>query len=78
MVGIFHESRYLRQEGQHNDDEKQRRGAHGDERGGVDFPRVFPGLVDITEKRGFHAVGEEHQQQRRIGIDVGHHPVFSP
>ena len=77
VVRVFHESRYLGQQRKDGDDKQQRRYSHRYQHGGIDPHGVVLGLVDKPEEGGLHAVGEYHHQQRRVGIDVGHHAILA-
>ena len=77
MVGIFHERGYLRQEGKYECHEQGCRGAYRYEHGGVDGLRILVGLVDVAEEGGLHAIGQDYEQERRIGVDICNDTILS-
>ena len=75
MVCISHCRAQRTKEQKDKGNEKQRGATHHGQDGGVDLAAVFLFLVDKTEESGFHAEGENHEQQGRVGIHVGDHTV---
>ena len=71
MGGIVEGGGYARQAGQHDGHKEHRHAAHGCQRGGIDAAGVLAGLIGEAEKGGFHAEGEEHQQQGHVAVDLG-------
>ena len=63
------------QEGEHEEHEEHRGGSHRGEDGGIDTLWVLSLLVGETEESGLHAIGEDNQEERRIGIHIGDDPI---
>ena len=77
MVLIADERGDGAEEGKHHGDGQQRCEADHAQGGGVDALRVFTFLGHEAEEGGLHAIGEQDDEQRHIGIDVGNDAVFA-
>ena len=75
MGGIAHGTGYGAYERQDNHDEQQRCESHGRQCGGIYLLRILALLVGEAEESGLHAVGQDDEQQRRVGIYVGYYSV---
>ena len=75
VVGVAHDAAYGAYERHHQRHKHQRHRAHGRQRRAVHAPLVAADPVGEIEIGRLHAEGQYHQQQRRVGVDVGHHPV---
>ena len=77
MVGIAHGCRDGVDETADDGSEDERRGAHHTQRRGVDAVGIFTLLAHEAEEGGLHAVGQQDDEQRNIGIDVGDDTVLT-
>ena len=76
MIGVAHLCRKSGEESEHEGEKEQAHAAHDCQHGGVHFFRVFYVVaVDEAKERSLHTEGENHEQQRRVRIHVGDHPV---
>ncbi len=77
MVTVLHQVGNRLQENHRQHDEQKRRRTHRPKRCGIDSLGIFALLVGIAEKSGFHAIGQDDEQQRNIGIDVRNHAILA-
>ena len=76
VIGVAHLCRKSGEESKHEGEKQQSHAAHDRQHGGVHFFRVFYVVaVDEAKERSLHAESENHEQQRRVRIHVGDHPV---
>ena len=68
LAGIAHAPADRAQEGQDQAGKERRRQAHHAQDGREHHFGVLPFLVRKTEEGGFHPVGQDNQQQGRIGV----------
>ena len=71
MVGVAHRLAQGRDEEEHQGDEEQGGAAHHAEHRMVNLLGVLALLVDEAEEGGLHAVGEDDEEQCRVGIHIG-------
>ena len=63
------------EETEHEGHEGEAHAAHEQQRGGVDALRVLPFFVDEAEEGGFHAEGEQHEQECHVAVHLGDNAV---
>ena len=75
VVGIAQRGGNLRQQPEHGCNKQQAHAAYGDECCGIDAHGVFFGFIDKAEEGGFHAEGEQHEQQGHVTVHFRYHAV---
>ena len=71
MIGIAHGLGERLDEKQHEHDEGECQGAHGNQCGAIDAVGILAFLVGETEESGLHAKKQDDHDEGRIGVDVG-------
>ena len=71
MGAVAHPARDARQEGEYQQHKQQRGACHCHERRAIDGLGILLALVGKAEEGRLHTVGEDDEQQCRVGIHVG-------